>query len=73
MYCCLCVCCEGDGNAGVGDEGVVFVVSARHVGGTRGSGIVPNAANVLGMSVVYWMGGVDGVCEMGMCLARGGV
>ena len=32
--------CEGDGNAGVGNEGGVVVVSACHVGGTSGSGIV---------------------------------
>ena len=41
MYCCLCcmcVCCKGDGTAGVGDGEVV--VSAGHMGGTRGSGIV---------------------------------
>ena len=61
----LCVCmlreCEGDDNAGVGIDEVV--VSAGHVDGTRGSGIVSNAADVL------LMRGVDGVCEMCMCLA----
>ena len=36
--------CEVDGNAGV--------VSAGHVGGTRGSGIVSSAADVLWMNVV---------------------
>ena len=41
------------------------MVSAGHVSGTRGSDIVYNAADVLGMS------GVGGVCEMCMCLARG--
>ena len=35
--------CEVDSNAGVA------VVSAVHVGGTRGSGIVSSAANVLWM------------------------
>ena len=40
------------------------MVSAGHVCGTRGSGIVSSAADVL------WMKGVGEVCEMGMCLAR---
>ena len=43
------------------------MLSAWHMGGTRGSGIVSSAADVL------WMKGVGGVCEMCMCLARGGV
>ena len=43
------------------------------MGGTRGSGFVPNTADVLWMSVVRGMRGVGGVCEMRMCLARGGV
>ena len=51
----------------------MIVVSAGHVGSTRGSGIVSSAADVLWMSVVRGMRGVGGVCEMGMCLARGGV
>ena len=42
-----------------------------HMGGTRGSGIVSSAADVLWMSVVRGMRGVGGVCEM--CMARGGV
>ena len=33
----------------------MVVVSAGHVGGTRGSGIVSSAADVLGMSVVRVM------------------
>ena len=37
------------------------------MGGTRGSGIVSCSADVL------WMRGGGGVCEMCMCLARGGV
>ena len=49
------------------------VVSAGHVGGTRGPGIVSSAPDVLWMSVVRGMRGVGGVCEMCMCLARGGV
>ena len=35
-----------------------------------GSGIMSNAADVLGMSVVHEMKGVGGVCEMCMSLAR---
>ena len=46
-------------------------MSAGHVGGTRGSGIVSSGAGVLWMSVVHGMRGVGGVCQM--CLARGGV
>ena len=46
------------------------MVSAGHMGGTRGSGIVSSAAYVLWMSVVRGMRGVGGVCEMCMCLAR---
>ena len=43
------------------------MVSVGHVGGTRGSGTVSSAADVL------WMRGVSEVCEMCVCLARGGV
>ena len=43
------------------------MVSAGHVGDTHGSGMVSSAADVL------WMRGVGVVCEMCMCLARGGV
>ena len=49
------------------------MVSAGHVSGTLGSGIVSNAADVLWMSVVRGMRGIGGVCEMCMCLARSGV
>ena len=48
-------------------------MSARYVGGIRGSGIVSSAADVLWMSVVHGMRGVGGVCEIGMCLAQGSV
>ena len=41
----------------------------RDEGGTRGSGIVSSAADVLWMSVMREMRGVGGVCEMCMCLA----
>ena len=52
----MCINSRGCGNAGVWDRGVV--VSAGHVGGTRGSGIVSSEADVRGMR------GVGGVCEM---------
>ena len=45
-------------------------MSAGHVPGTRGSGIVLSAADVLWMSVVRGMRGVGGVCEMCMCWLR---
>ena len=41
-----------------------------YVDGTRGSSIVSSAADVLGMSMVRGMGGM---CEMCICLVRGGV
>ena len=47
------------------------MVSAGHVGVTRGSRNVSSAADVLWMSVVHGMRGVDGVYEMCMCLAQG--
>ena len=58
----------------MGELGVI-VVSAWHeyVGGTHSSDSVCIAADVIGMSVVHGMRGVGGVCEMCMCLARGGV
>ena len=64
--------CEDDDNAGVRDGRGVVAASAGHayVAGTRGSGIVSSAADVLGMSVVRGMRGVGGMC---MCLALGGV
>ena len=40
------------------------------MGGTRGSGVLSSACVVQEMSVVR---GVGGVCDMCMCLARGGV
>ena len=53
----------------------VVAVSAGHeyMGDTRGSDIVSSATEVIGISVVRGIRGVDGVCEMCMCLARGGV
>ena len=41
--------------------------------GTRGSGVVYCADNVLEMSVVRDVRGVGGVCEMCICLARVGM
>ena len=61
--------CKGDGNVGVESVGGVVAVSA-YMGGTRGSGVLASACDVLEMSVVR---GVGGVCDMCMCLARGGV
>ena len=65
---------EGDDNDVVGEGGrcgwdewqgmSMWVV-------TCGSGIVFNAADVLGMSVVCGTKGIGGACEMFMCLARG--
>ena len=41
-----------------------------YMGGTRGSGVLSSACDVLEMSVVRRLGGV---CDMCMCLAQGGV
>ena len=68
MYAARLLGCEGDGNAGVGSGGGVVAVSA-YMGGTRGSGVLASAGDVLEMCVVK---GVSGVCEMCMRLARGG-
>ena len=43
--------CEGDGNAGVGSMRGVVLVSA-YMGGTRGSGVLSSACDVLEMSVM---------------------
>ena len=40
------------------------------MGGTRGSGIVFSAADMLGISVVRGMKGVGGRSEMEMCLDK---
>ena len=45
----------------------MVVVSTGRVGGTRGLDIVSSTADML------WIRGVGEVCEMCMCLARGGV
>ena len=56
-------------------RGSEVAVSAGHeyVGGTRGSGIVSSATDMLWLSCSAWKWRVGGVCEMCMCLARGGV
>ena len=61
--------CEGDGNNGVGFWGGVVTVSA-YMGGTRGSGVLSSAVDVLERSVVR---GIGRVCDICMCLYRGGV
>ena len=59
----------------MGDGGGVVLVSARHecMGGKRVSCIVSSVVHMLGMSVVLGKRGVRGVCEMWMCVTRGGV
>ena len=49
------------------------MVSSGYVFDTRGSCVLSSASDVLWMSVVHGMRGVGGVCDMCMCLARGGV
>ena len=53
----------------MGLRGCVVAVSA-YMGGTRGSGVLASAGDVLEISVVR---GVGGVYDMCMCLARGRV
>ena len=65
----MCVCCEGDGNAGVVFGGGV-VVDSECMSGTHGSGVLSSTGDVLEMSVVR---GLGGVCYMCMCLARAGM
>ena len=60
--CVTCVYAVGSGG------GVVVVSACMH--GARGSGVLSSTGDVLEMSVVR---GVCGVCDMCMCLARGGV
>ena len=66
MHVCVLRECEGDSNSGVGSGRVVVAVNA-YMGGTRGSGVLYSAGDVLEMSVVS---GVGGVCDM--CMAQGG-
>ena len=67
LHVCILRECEGDVNAGEGSWAGVVAVSA-YMGGTRASGVLSSACDVLEMSVVR---GIGGVCEMCMCLARG--
>ena len=53
----------------MGSGGGVVAMSV-YMGGTRGSCALSSAGDVLEMSVER---GVGGVCDMCMCLARGGV
>ena len=45
-----------------------MVAVSAYMGGTRGSGVLSIAYDVLEMSLVR---GVGGVCDMCMCLAHG--
>ena len=47
-----------------------MVAVSAYMGVTRGSGVLSSAGDVLEISVVR---GIGGVCNMCMCLARGGV
>ena len=47
-----------------------MVAASPYMCGTYGSGVLSSTGDVLEMSVVR---GVGGVCDMCMCLARGGV
>ena len=70
MYCCVCVArVYVEKVCWCGVRGGVDAVGA-YMGGTRGSGVLASACDVLEMRVVR---GVGGVCDMCMCLARGGV
>ena len=77
MVCVACVHAErvrwgdGQGNAPMVD-GDVWLQGSEYMGGTRGSGFVSTANDVLEMSVVLGVRGICGLCEMCMCLARGG-
>ena len=64
----MCVCCEGDGNAGVGFGGGVSACMC----GTRGSGVLPSTGDVLEMSVVKGVGGVCGMCLTLRCVGGEG-
>ena len=50
--------------------GKVWVAVSAYIGGTRGSGVLSIAGDVLEMGVVR---GVGGVCDMCMCFAWGGL
>ena len=75
LHMCMLRECEGDGNAGLGAGGGVVAVSVgcEYMGGTRGSGFVSTAEDVLEMNVVRRVRGVGGVCEVCMYLDWDGV
>ena len=50
--------------------GEVLLRVSACMSGTRGSGVLSSTCDMLEMGVVR---GVGGVCDMCMCLARGGV
>ena len=57
MFAAKLLGCEGNGNAAVGSgEGVVAV--SAYMDGTRGSGVLASAGDVLEISVVRGVGGV---------------
>ena len=62
--------CEGDGSAGVGFGGGVFAVSA-YMGGTRGSGVLVSAGDVLEISVVRGVG-AEWVTGLGLGITNSG-
>ena len=66
MFAARLLGCEGDGNAAVGSEGGVVAVSA-YMGGTRGSGVLASACDVLEMSVVRGVWYVFGSGRGGRC------
>ena len=51
---------------GLGEVAVSACMSGACMSGTRGSGVLSSTGDVL-------VRGVGGVCDMCMCLARGGV
>ena len=72
LHVCMLIECEGYRNAGEGEGGGVVAVNAgcECMGGTRGT---RGTDIVLEMRVLRGVRGVGGVCEIWICLARGGV
>ena len=69
MYCCLCcmcVCCESVRVRGWRKCWCGVVAVSACMSGTRGSGVLSITGDLL-------VRGVGGVCDMCICLARGGV
>ena len=71
MYAARLLGCECDGNASVGFGACVVAVSA-YMGGTRGSGVLSSAGDVLEMSVVRGVGGVCAITCVCVWLGAGG-